>query len=401
MRAETSDQAASVIMKFPPPARLEDSLLVIRRFLSALSWVEEYPVRETMSMGGSAPFGVGKSIPISTRASHFRADYLPYSEDPKKQLALALFRESMTVNSVAYRFLGFAKILNVLHKGSRQQQGWINTKLSLITDHRARERIAELSKLHSDVGAYLYESGRCAIAHAFAEPLVDPEDPEDLVRLHSDLPVIRALAAYLIEDELGIKSSMTIYREHQYELEGFKRLIGEDNVTRLKRGEQLALRLSEAWPRLSMRIRDEEPFEPLEGLRVKEILVLPAVGTIQVTCVSTDGLLRVAFDLDFREERLVVGPEMDADLKDDGTERAFRNASAYQRFRKAYYLNGELEIVNAESGERLGRCDPFIPLNIDIQGTSELIDGLIRNLDATANARAKATTGGTSGTEAD
>ena len=50
----------------------------------------------------------------------------------------------------------------------------------------------------------LYESGRCAVAHAFADPLVDPDDLADLRRLSADLDVVRALAEYLIEHELHV-----------------------------------------------------------------------------------------------------------------------------------------------------------------------------------------------------
>jgi len=54
-----------------------------------------------------------------------------------------------------------------------------------------------------DVPRYLYASGRCAVAHAYADPLVDPDDISDLHRLSQDLYVIKAVAEHLIEVELG------------------------------------------------------------------------------------------------------------------------------------------------------------------------------------------------------
>ena len=58
----------------------------------------------------------------------------------------------------------------------------------------------------TDIGEYLYASGRCAVAHAGTNPTVDPEDPEDMDRLCKDLPLIRAMAAHVIEKELNVKS---------------------------------------------------------------------------------------------------------------------------------------------------------------------------------------------------
>ena len=387
MRPETEDQAPTVIMQFPPPATMDEALIVLRRFLSALCWVEGHVIRETMSTGGSAPFGIGKGIRSSTRAMHFRADYLPYPDDPKGRLALGLYREAMGVNSVAYSFLGYAKILNILHGDPRKQIDWINQTLPDLSDHRAKERIAELRKQESDVGGYLYGSGRCAIAHAFAEPIVDPEDPEDARRLYADLPVIRALAAHLIEDELGIQSAMTVWKEHRYELEGFRLLIGEDNAENLKAGKMMDPRTAKAWPRLSLRMRDHPPFTPFEAMTVRKSQVLADIGVIQVTCRSADTLVELMFGLDFHEGRILADPEMDIRIRDDGTATSFDHAAEHQRFRKLYYLNGELEILNAETGERLGRCDPFLPLNIDLSGTDKMIEEAIAKHKADADLR--------------
>jgi hypothetical protein len=61
----------------------------------------------------------------------------------------------------------------------------------------------------TDIGAHLYESGRCAIAHASRTRIVDPDDPADTRRLQSELPIMMALAQKAIEEELGIETSQT------------------------------------------------------------------------------------------------------------------------------------------------------------------------------------------------
>ncbi|MGH9022969.1 MAG: methylamine utilization protein MauJ, partial [Acidimicrobiia bacterium] len=64
----------------------------------------------------------------------------------------------------------------------------------------------------------MYAAGRSAVAHANADPVVDPDHPEDTLRLQRDLPLIKALAAFAIEHDLGVKSQGTVWREHLYEL---------------------------------------------------------------------------------------------------------------------------------------------------------------------------------------
>ena len=69
---------------------------------------------------------------------------------------------------------------------------------------KASARIEALSSSQPDVAQYLYESGRCAVAHAFADPLVDPDDLVHLRRLSEDLGVAQTLAEYLIANELHV-----------------------------------------------------------------------------------------------------------------------------------------------------------------------------------------------------
>jgi methylamine utilization protein MauJ len=46
---------------------------------------------------------------------------------------------------------------------------------------------------YPSVGAYLYAAGRSAMAHASADPLVDPDLLDDTYRINKDLIVIEAL----------------------------------------------------------------------------------------------------------------------------------------------------------------------------------------------------------------
>jgi hypothetical protein len=74
-----------------------------------------------------------------------------------------------------------------------------------LTGKEVNERVSQLTVSEKDVGSYLFVSGRCAVAHAFNDPVVDPDDPNDLFRLGADMPLAKALAEYLIEYEYGVR----------------------------------------------------------------------------------------------------------------------------------------------------------------------------------------------------
>lgn len=389
LRPETIELAPTVIMQCKPPLTIDEGLHLLRRFLSSLSWVHGAPVREIASTGGSHPFGIGKSAGARLINPSFHADYLPAPKDQKAKLALALYREALSVNSVAYQFLGFAKVLNILYEKGKDQIAWINKNVNLVTDHRAKDRLAELHKQGVDVGDYLYMSGRCAIAHAYATPVVDPEDPEENRRLNRDLSLIRALASDLIERELGIKSAQTVWREHLYELGGFRLLLGEEVASRIKNLQPIDLRNKRPWPRLSIRLRKQPIFPALDKLKVTESLII-GNGGIQLNCESEDGLVHAELFLDFKNERIVFGPEDKVQIKDNGAATTVRHAIDYMGFRKYYYLNGELEVYDADHETLLGRSDPFIPVNIMPVETARSIDKAIAELEKEAQRREQA-----------
>ena len=108
------------------------------------------------------------------------------------------------MNSLPYEFLGYFKILNILNRSGQGQKEWIRQTLPKLTGKKARERIAAISTSGDEVAEHLYDSGRCAIAHAYNDPLVDPDDVSQLRGLSEDLGLIRELAEYAIEHELGV-----------------------------------------------------------------------------------------------------------------------------------------------------------------------------------------------------
>jgi len=142
--------------------------------------------------------------------------YRRLEPDEKARLALALFREARTVNSTPFQFLSYFKILNIFWKdrlvtidGQRQNHmiEGIRATLPKLKGELAVSRLRTLRTTEPDIPKYLYESGRCAIAHAYADPIVDPDDVSDLRRLSEDLQIVKEIAEHLIEVELRVSKS--------------------------------------------------------------------------------------------------------------------------------------------------------------------------------------------------
>jgi hypothetical protein len=193
----------------------ESGMTLVNRFLSALCWKCDEPAINHYGWSGNP-------IPVAVAKQHTPFGYSPTDAfpsevyeitDQKAKLAIALFREARSLDSVPFQFMSFFKILNVFWKdkyvkGNNELIVNLRMTLPLITHRECQERIADIQNTEGDPAEYLYKSGRCAVAHAFAEPIVDPDDVSDLHRLSKDLWLMRNLTSYLIEREFGIQQSI-------------------------------------------------------------------------------------------------------------------------------------------------------------------------------------------------
>ncbi len=362
LRPETHDLAPSIAVRFEAPTTYEQAAEIGTEFLSSLAWATGRYIRETMWTGGSAAINVGKSPKCGSYSREFREDHIPEIADARAKLALALYREALGNNSVAYQFLGFFKIVNILHATRTPQIDWINQTLPKLTDYRAKEKLAQLAAKTPDVGEYLFVSGRCAVAHAFSTPVVNPDDPQDRRRLSESLPVIRALAEFAIEHELGVKSTSTYYREHLFELDGFRQLLSPEVLVDLKECKPIELADLPSMPPLSIRLRDHEPYGSLDSILAQYLDA--SDGKLALSCQSKNGLLETRLVLDFSNERLVFEPFDWIAVKDDGSASAAEAVRDVLQFQRDYFNNGVLEVWDAGANNLMGRCRPFLPVNM-------------------------------------
>lgn len=368
----------------------EDGQRLINSFINSIAWVRRTGIRTAIFGGGSRLHGLGGKDAKAIIDDHFELNYVPDPTDEKAQLALAFYREAMTLNSIAYQCLSFFKILNILLPDSKSQKTWIDANIDearKLDPHRTCdwEKNIGLDPARDTPGSYLYISNRCAVAHAFNDPLIDPYDPDDRRRLANDLPMVRVLAEHFIAQEFGVKSDMTIYREHLYELQGFKKLFGETLVARIVAKEEVHTAEFPVVPALSVRLAFQDPFVTFEEMAVE--VVDCADGRANLALNSTGELASILLVLDFNDERLDFEVFQHLATNDDGTLAGAQAEIDRLRFIDSYIGNGKLELWSGT--ERWSRKDAHIPLNIDLGQTQRNYEEMIAVADNVLRERQK------------
>lgn len=358
--------AVSVISTF-----LEDNTaytqaqLVINRFLSAMAWKDGWPFATLGSVvRGALPtqrddpwFGYSeKRVLANTLISQFDFEYLQEPSGQKQKLALALYREGVTSNMDFYGFLSFYKVINIGYANGHQQVAWINANLHKMSNRFAQDRLTKLRATESDIGTYLLRQGRDAIAHAFNEPILDPDLPSHKSVMSADLDLMRGLAEVFIEEELGVPSKTKLWREHLYELEGFKQLFGPSLVARLKQKEDVPQADFPAIPPLTLNLKEQPPYACLTGLPFQ--VAACEGGVVFLATDPHTQPMAVVLALDFPEETLEFS--VDNFAINPRQEKYTQSAEAcYFRFLVAYFCNGSLQIFNSSTGERLSHKLPL------------------------------------------
>lgn len=365
----SEDKGAAVAINLAKHEIQDDVQKLLLTFLSALCWVERGGAEVLGFGGGSYPVPWERQGRFGSITKRLDLTYLPEPCDEKARLALALFREGSSVNHPAFAFLSFFRVLELRpkHRWSNNLIKWINRQTKHLTDHQAQQIAAALSAKHADLGTYLYESGRCAIAHANSGVIVDPDDYTDVRRLEAELPLMRDLAIRFIELTQGVKTGRTIYNEHLYELEGFRKIVGEDFIARLADPNDEMTGTIINVPTIAIGIIDKEPYAPLSFMVPYEFH-RGENGKLVVSYSTEDELISFRFWLDFPNERLHFDIQRDLAAADSGSLPSAENMAELARFVWDYWRNGKLVITDTDDGSRLSRKDAFIPVNVIMRG---------------------------------
>lgn len=189
---------------------MQEAQTVINRFLSVLSWCDDqYAVAQGGWGGSPAPVAVPKRDLAFATAHHWIFDRkMPTSPDVKR--ALAVYRDGRNAEQnslVSYAVLNYFKIIEIRHKGKEKCKKWIADNFDAVEAAYSDEDAFAAIRAKSGAGGpqkHLYEECRNVVAHAGLDQNSDPDETDELHRLHEVAAVMRLLARHVILNEMGV-----------------------------------------------------------------------------------------------------------------------------------------------------------------------------------------------------
>jgi len=179
----------------------------LNRLLTVLVWEHGQPILKGWGTGGGrSPY---PKVHSPRRAAGLVVDPRSLLTQPEKKartetewLALALFREAQNSSSNFYEYLCYWKILDRVFPKQRDKKEWLADvaipKLSY------RDDLKEILKKTADLEHYLRETRLNAIKHVRKTPLLNPDNPIDLLAITKETRAMQAIAALVMRDQLKL-----------------------------------------------------------------------------------------------------------------------------------------------------------------------------------------------------
>lgn len=354
---------------------VDSAMTRMYRFASILGWFKHGYVELTGSGWGTAPIRYSSRDTAALTLDgnrYFSCNYMPIIDDDQVRKALAFMREGKRLRHVhqPYAFLSFFKVVESQFT-SKDRVAWIQANLDQL-DGEAASRVAALRATDVDVSKHLYESGRCAIAHAsLGESIVDPDVPADRRRIAEDLVVMEALAMRYLKVEVRVPDEMELYKSRD-RTAPWHTLLPENTLRRLRNGEHV--RDSAEFGQLqnrqvSVRLWPHEPAESLSGLTmVPEGLLRP--GVVQFLAYNERKTLFLRFALDLARGRLHTMIE-NGGLTEEYNELTETDVEHFTRYFHSVVGNALVELCL--DGVDPVPCEVVIPRNVIPRAPEEAV----------------------------
>jgi len=341
----------------------DESISKIYRFTSILSWFMRGYVDVSGYIWGTHANLYGNPRVVYSMAGiagikSFNCNHMPVIEDEKIRLALAFWREGQRLKEVhaSYAFLSFYKVIESQFTDASKKVAWITQNIDRLNG-RAAERVVELRSKNIDVSRHLFESGRCAVAHAtFDREIVDPDIPSDRRRLSADLIIMEDLAHHFISEELGVPDSMSLYSSRN-RLDPWNSLLPNETLVALRQGE-----LAEADElqdkQISIGLWPDGIIPGLERMTMHVDGIQN--GVVKIAVINDRETILLFFYLDYANGKAHVSLEEGGLIED--TPLNENDVEAYATFFYNALGNGVVELIS-ENLEPVD-CEVIIPVNI-------------------------------------
>ena len=181
---------------------------IAKRFLSALSKEAKIGIVESTASGGPPRYYPFIRQPRTLGGIGLDPQYLLREDtrnySARKWLALALYKEGTSSNSVYYSLLCFYKIIQlVFNERGPQIEQWIENNIDATLRRVDDTWRAEVLVAGETAASHLYQSGRNAVAHVGAGGVAaNPDDPDHYRRFDRDGRIVRELADLVFDQNL-------------------------------------------------------------------------------------------------------------------------------------------------------------------------------------------------------
>lgn len=355
---------------------MDDALSRLYRFASILGYYKQGYVDVVDWAGGGMPMKMSIRNEAALAAlqggtKKFNCNHMPIIEDENARKALAFLREGRRLRYIhqPYSFLSFFKVIES-QLDPKFRIDWVENNLYLLKEEGAVKRISELRRQGININKHLYESGRCAVAHASVSgSFVDPDIPADRQRITADLDVIAALANRYIKVELGIPDYMDLYKTRD-RTSPWHSLMTPSAVTALKAGDHVA-NIEELGglrnATVSVRLWPDPPVKQFKAMRL--IPISSGDGVVIFNAVSSRNTIILSFAMDVKNGR--IHPLLEQGGRRPDAEVTEQDIEDYTRYFHSVVGNHIVEITI--DGAEPVDCEVIIPVNIIPQNPEEAV----------------------------
>ncbi|MDY0029905.1 MAG: hypothetical protein RBR86_08205 [Pseudobdellovibrionaceae bacterium] len=350
---------------------VNEALEKVYRLTSVLSWFLDGYVDVSIYSIASHPIRCGSrhvysSMGISGSKS-FNCNHLPIIENENARIALAFWREGQRLENEheGYSFLSFFKVIESQFNDTKRRADWISANIDELSE-KAKDRVDTLRGEGIDVSKHLFESCRCAIAHASLNGvIIDPDIAQDKRRLSQDLVIIKGLARLYISRELNIPTSRSLYTTRN-RLEPWNHFLATGIPSALQSGEGTIDDLTPLTRQIvSIGLWPDGTILGLE--RMTAHIQSLSDGKAIITFVNYKETILLTFLFDYKTgkaEPLLenCGLATDKEINED-------DVRALATFYYKTFANGAIEL-RIEGTEPI-ECDAYIPVNMMMRVSAE------------------------------
>lgn len=191
-----------------------EAMTVVNRFLSVMTWCDDqFAIAQGGWSGNPVPVPVPKRDLAFATAHEWIFDRRVPASEPERR-ALALYREARNAEQnfmVSYAVLNYFKIIEIKNHSRGDVKNWFRDNFAILTqDKRYKDELSHFAEIvgNEKPHEYIYKSCRLAVAHANKDSTSDPDDANELMRLHKAAQVMHILARHFIAKEFAMSDVM-------------------------------------------------------------------------------------------------------------------------------------------------------------------------------------------------